>query len=100
MTTAKSARGTSAEDYSDLTDIVSKLGLEVELERIAQLHKWGPQDHSHDKWFTILGEEVGEIARAILEQDDKNLRDELIQSAAVIFAWIQSMDQNKIKDES
>lgn len=40
---------------------------QVEAERIKQEYKWGPQHHSPEKWFTILGEEVGEVANAILE---------------------------------
>ena len=36
-------------------------------ERIRQEAKWGPQHHSKEKWLTILTEEVGEVARAILE---------------------------------
>ena len=42
---------------------------EIETERLRQEAKWGPQNHSPEKWFTILGEEVGEVANAILEQE-------------------------------
>lgn len=38
-------------------------------ERINQVNKWGDQKHEPMKWFTILGEEVGEVANAILEKD-------------------------------
>lgn len=31
--------------------------------------KWGNQEHSLEKWFIILSEEVGEMAKAILEND-------------------------------
>ena len=40
---------------------------EVYFERKRQENKWGPQHHSKEKWFTILGEEVGEVANTILE---------------------------------
>lgn len=42
---------------------------EIAKERQRQEEKWGPQTHSFVKWFTILGEEVGEVANAILEKD-------------------------------
>jgi NTP pyrophosphatase (non-canonical NTP hydrolase) len=65
--------------------------------------------------FLVLGEEVGEVARAVLEwgftaraladpastayqvvetgdTDDAHLRDELIQVAAVAVAWVESID--------
>lgn len=51
-------------------------------------------------WYTILGEEVGEIARDLLDNntvaqqanvtayhDSEHLRTELVQAAAVIAAW-------------
>lgn len=38
-------------------------------ERISQLEKWGVQSHDLDKWLVILTEEVGELAKAILEHD-------------------------------
>lgn len=37
----------------------------------------------------ILGEEFGEVARAIIERDDANLTVELVQCAAVIVAWLE-----------
>ncbi len=40
---------------------------EVMLERMRQEAKWGSQAHNPDRWNTILTEEVGEVARAILE---------------------------------
>ena len=46
---------------SDVFDDVLK-------ERRRQEHKWGPQHHSKEHWFVILGEEVGEVANAIFEE--------------------------------
>lgn len=42
---------------------------EVFDERIQQEAKWGARHHDPLKWYAILGEEVGEVARAILEKD-------------------------------
>ena len=41
--------------------------------------------------FLILGEAVGEVARAVPEQDLANLKEELIQVAAVCVAWLESL---------
>lgn len=42
--------------------------------------------------LAVLTEEVGEVARAILENDDPtHLREELIQVAAVAVAWAESI---------
>ncbi len=49
--------------------------------------------------FAILGEEIGEVARVVVEMGGlandvhgKNLKKELIQVAAVCIAWIESLD--------
>jgi hypothetical protein len=42
--------------------------------------------------LAVLTEEIGEVARAILEHDDPaHLRQELIQTAAVAVAWAESI---------
>lgn len=54
---------------------------DVKRERMRQdaLH---PQELSISDRFVVLGEEVGEVARAIQNNDPDNLYDELIQVAA------------------
>ena len=44
----------------------------------------------------ILGEEFGEVCRALCEDDQANLREELIQVAAVALAWVQGLDAEKV----
>lgn len=39
--------------------------------------------------LAILTEEVGEVARSIIERDDGNLTTELVQVAAVVTAWLE-----------
>lgn len=39
----------------------------------------------------ILGEEVGEVARALLERDAQNLRDELVDVLQVCTAWLEAL---------
>ena len=63
-------------------------------ERGKQIQKWGQQDHNDYKWLTILGEEFGESAKAILDSD-KNLEYELVQVAAVCVAWIECIRKRK-----
>jgi hypothetical protein len=49
-----------------------------------QFEKFGPQfDVSPSEWLAILGEEFGEVARALCEGDTENYKEELIQVAAV-----------------
>lgn len=47
---------------------------------------------THDERMVVLVEEVGEIARAVLERSGADLRDELIQVAAVAVAWVEALD--------
>jgi len=92
---------------------------DVEDERQRQDAKWGEQNHPDGKkprsapfannssyqrgltdraardgrlnWQHILREEVAEAFDAI--GDDKALREELIQVAAVVVAWIEAIDR-------
>ena len=66
-------------------------------EKWAEPHDWGQGDcssvivHPITK-VAVLVEEVGEVARAVLDKDDDDaLRVELIQVAAVAVAWLESM---------
>jgi NTP pyrophosphatase (non-canonical NTP hydrolase) len=73
-------------------------------ERERQDEKWGEQNHSIMTWLAILSEEVGEAAQAALHihfpggyLTGDNLRDELIQVAAVACAMVESLDRNRGK---
>lgn len=58
-------------------------------ERARQDAKWGIQNHEAGKWSLILAEELGEVAKSQLEGDRANYLTELIQSAAVLVAWLE-----------
>ena len=68
-------------------------------ERIRQEVQWGTQDHSPQDWMMILMEEVGEFARAEMETrereaDPANIREELVQVAAVALAMLECCYRN------
>jgi NTP pyrophosphatase (non-canonical NTP hydrolase) len=71
---------------------VQKVLAEVAAERARQDHKWGEQNHEDAFWYLILGEEVGEVAKATLDSVQE-LREELIQVAAVAVSWIEAIDR-------
>lgn len=68
----------------------------VNEERGRQESKWGEQNHSPYFWLVILMEEIGELSKAVLENDgqfrhpDRDIEKELIQSAAVLKAMHES----------
>ncbi len=68
---------------------------EIVDERERQDEKWGEQNHVPLKWLAILGEEVGEANKAVLDGDVDNLREELVQIAATAVAFLQSLERNK-----
>lgn len=72
---------------------------EVLHERLNQEKRWGQQNHNPFVWATILGEEVGEVSKAIQECYFRRAswleyRQELIQVAAVAVAMVESFDRN------
>lgn len=80
----------------------------IDVERDRQDAKWGPQRNLTPLlWSAVLGEEVGEAARAVLdlgarrdqpspelcqhEEAVMHLREELVQVAAVAVAWLERL---------
>ena len=66
----------------------------VSSERIRQdkIHGDGSMARcAQDLKLAIITEELGEVARAIIECDAANLREELVQVAACAVAWLESM---------
>lgn len=63
----------------------------VSLERLRQDTKWGTnfKGRADEKWLTILTEEVGEVAEAMLRDNDHDIEAELIQVAAVCVSWME-----------
>ncbi len=68
----------------------------VSAERDRQDGKWGGvpgidrrDDHTY---AAVLTEEAGEVCRAWLERNVEELREELIQVAAVAVAWVEELD--------
>ena len=84
----------------------------IQKERQRQTEKWGEQNNSYPKWISILTEEVGESAKeandyeylldninnptfdsVLLNQTLINLREELVQVAAVAVQIIEKIDK-------
>jgi len=72
----------------------------VTAERARQSRLWD-RDHEHGHGdcsspdvpeavkVAVLAEEAGEVARAFLDGDRDGLRRELVQVAAICFAWLE-----------
>lgn len=84
-------------------DFTTKYILEDVLrERERQDEKWGVQTHPPEIWLTILAEEVGEAAQEVLTKrfgeagnGHGDIREELIQAAAVLVAWVEQIDREE-----
>ncbi len=73
------------------TPKLERLMHKVAAERRRQDKKWGRffPGRRDDRWLTILTEEVGEAGKAILKGDEENLKEEILQCAAVCLAWLE-----------
>ena len=73
---------------------------ELDRERGKQIKKFGPQTANATLYYlAILMEEVGELAKEIVDQKGqgtitKEMREELVQVATVSVAWLAAMDFN------
>jgi len=113
--------GTPADQRADKTDQVLTLILN---ERVKQDAKWSQQNHRPLFWLAILGEEFGEVSKEVVEAEAAfqkaealnaiegqmervealdfqhtehllNLKAELIQTAAVCVAMLESLERNQ-----
>lgn len=70
----------------------------IESERERQDQKWGKRnEHDGDADLVlnaVLTEEVGEVAQAVLRVDVDNLREELVQVAAVAVRWLEILPRD------
>lgn len=71
--------------------------LAVVRERQRQDAKWGGWpglDRVDERYTAVLGEEFGEVCKAQLENGELSdeLREELVQVAAVAVAWMEQID--------
>jgi NTP pyrophosphatase (non-canonical NTP hydrolase) len=73
----------------------------VREERRQQDAKWGPSNRilvgTPEEQLAILVEEVGEVAKAVVERDAEETENELIQVAAVAVAWLESILTRKAR---
>ena len=70
----------------------------LDKERHRQHRKWGEQDHEDRDWRSIMGEEIGEVDKAMVEfrfnnGEESEIRKELIETIAVAIAWLEAMDR-------
>ncbi len=72
----------------------------IQRERVRQDEKWGVQDHHPLLWFSIIGEEYGEMLKAFNEysfDSDTNhfddMQREAIQVAASCVAMLECIDR-------
>jgi hypothetical protein len=46
----------------------------------------------NQEFLTVLGEEYGEVCRALQGEEDSNLKTELIQVASVCVRWLEILE--------
>ncbi len=77
--------------------------IDVTKEQMRQVDLWGTQDHDDEWYLPIMIEEVGEIAKAMVEHrfqgasiDD--IRKELVEAVAVGMSWIECIDRRAMSE--
>ncbi len=68
---------------------------EVNGERDRQDAKWGNNAPPVDTMIRVLGEEFGEVCRAVNDKDPANYREELIQTAATCVKMVELADSGR-----
>lgn len=71
--------------------IASQILKRIDTECAVQIERFGKQGHHPLYWYAILGEEVGEVGKALVENDLESYEQELIQVAATCVSMIESL---------
>lgn len=61
---------------------------EIIKEHVRQVEKWGIQTHSAFEWLTYTAEELGSLAKAISEHEERNGSKEKVISEAIQVATL------------
>ncbi len=82
----------SLEDVEVESDLSN--AIVAERRRQEELHPGFP---SFDEWrYLILAEEVGEVAKAILEHDVEEMKKEIVEVAAVCCRWWTALEDEGV----
>lgn len=63
----------------------------IDIER--QLQDWKHPEFQPELRMAILAEETGEVGRSLQNKDAANLREELVQVAAVAVRWLETLGE-------
>jgi len=75
---------------------MDKIFESIRAERKRQDDKWGAERHLNSLyWLGILMEEVGEVAKALIELNEEHAEIELVQCAAVIVCWLEQYQSER-----
>lgn len=73
------------DDYQNHRLNVSKIvGGHVHSELNRQHRKWGDQYHSDTYWLGIIMEEIGEVAKAVIEHQPEQVKEEIAHAVACL----------------
>lgn len=96
------------EQFCSITEATSKqtqIFAAMILERKRQDEKWGEQNHFAERWVTIIGEEYGEMCKAVNEfsfnptpKTEQDIYTETIQTMASCLAMLECMQRSKNKN--
>lgn len=64
-------------------------------EKTAHLNKFY-EKNSDEFWTVVLGEEFGDVSKAVYENDTSKLYNELIQCGAICMAWAEGIQKRNI----
>lgn len=91
--------------YKQILSLIKNKGQiisDVFSERARQDEKWGKQNHTAYVWASIIGEEYGEMCKAINEfgfnptpEREHDIYTETIQTMASCMAMLECMQRNK-----
>lgn len=98
---------TSTDDYTEKNALPEMKIWEAIMNERQRQNRLHPQWHGNDHGLVVLAEEFGEVAKALYElkqewnvENYRELKDELVQVAAVCVRWLENIEEGVGKIES
>jgi len=109
MTTDKVSIYEAKEYLKDRDEVTKHILNNVLITRIRQLTKFGIQNHDDFTWFAILSEEIGEVAKEIVDNNftksvqerhttHESMKYEIIDCIAVCVSWLDNIEKRTLAE--
>lgn len=81
----------------DTHNLLAEIFFMAQVKLDTQVQKWGIQDHTVGDWWLIVSEEFGELAKAVLEGNERGVIAEAVDVIACLARFVEKATRDDPK---